>query len=377
MGEGTNGGRDRAFRALAESEELHRATLGNISDAVFLTDDEGRFTFICPNVDVIFGYVPDEVQSMTRIEGLLGEHLFDRAELATLGEIQNVEREVTSKTGARRHVLIHIKKVSIQGSTVLYTCRDITDRRHAEEELRAVRQHLARASRLALIGELVASIGHEVNQPLTSIHTNATAGLRLLNAPAPDDMAELREICVDIRDQSRRAAVIIERVRALAGRRPLDCQPLDVNDVAGDIVRIVGHDVRRRRVTLRTELAPSLPAIRADRVCLQQVMSNLITNAMDAMDHLTAHERLVTIRTRRVDASVEVAVIDRGHGIPSDRLPRLFEAFYTTKKEGLGLGLVIVRSIVDAHDGRIWAEDNGGRGATFRVTFPIEAAGAA
>jgi PAS domain S-box-containing protein len=135
MNEGTNGGRAEAFQALRDSEELHRATLSSISDAVFLTDDEGIFTFVCPNVDVIFGYVPDEVRAMTRISRLLGENLFDLAELAARGEIKNIEREVTSKSGERRSVLIHLKKVSIQGSTVLYTCRDVTERRRAEEEL--------------------------------------------------------------------------------------------------------------------------------------------------------------------------------------------------------------------------------------------------
>jgi two-component system sensor kinase FixL len=371
MSEGTNGGQARAYRALRESEELHRATLSSISDAVFLTDDDGLFTFICPNVDVIFGYLPDEVQAMTRISGLLGANLFDRAELAARGEIKNIEREITSKTGERRTLLIHLKKVSIQGSTVLYTCRDVTERKHAEDELRAARLELAHASRLALVGELIASIAHEINQPLTSIVGNASAALRrLADDVRPAEVTELREICIDIRDQVRRAADVVERVRALARKRPLERQALDVNEVTGDIVRLVGGEARRRGVTISTELGPSLPAIAADRVCLQQVMLNLMINAMDAMDQLEASERQVIVRTRRLDDAVEVAVTDIGHGIPADRLPRLFDAFFTTKNEGLGLGLAIARSIVEAHGGRIWAEDLGGRGATFRVSLP-------
>ena len=372
MSEGTNGGRAQAFQALRESEELHRATLSSISDAVFLTDDEGAFTFVCPNVDVIFGYVPDEVRAMTRISRLLGEGLFDPAELAAQGEIKNIEREVTSKTGERRALLIHLKKVSIQGSTVLYTCRDVTDRRHAEEELRAARLDLAHASRLALVGELVASIAHEINQPLTSILSNASAGLRRLPAPTTtDDPKELREIFADIRDQGRRAAAVIERVRALAGKRPLERQALDINEVVGEIVTLVRGEARRRGVTLQAELGSSLPPIDADRVSLQQVMLNLMLNAMDAMDQLEPRDRRLVVSTRRQDDAVEVAVRDTGHGIPADRLPRLFDAFFTTKKEGLGLGLAIARSIVEAHGGRIWAEDHGGRGATFRLTLPL------
>jgi two-component system sensor kinase FixL len=376
MSEPTNGGRAQAFQALRESEELHRATLSNISDAVFLTDDEGLFTFICPNVDVIFGYVPDEVRAMTRISGLLGENLFDRAQLAAAGEIRNIEREISAKSGARRTLLVHLKAVAIQGGTVLYSCRDITELKHAEEELRAVRLDLTHASRLALVGELLASIAHEINQPLTSILSNAGAGLRRMDSGATLDVgAELRDILSDIRDEGRLAAAVIERLRALAGKRQPERRALDVNEVAGDILRLVGGDARRRRVTLSTEFVPALPAVDGDRVSLQQVVLNLVLNAMDALDQEATEERRVVVRTRPLDAAVEVAVSDTGHGIPADRLPKLFDAFFTTKADGLGLGLAIARSIVEAHGGRIWAEDHGGRGATFRLTLPALASG--
>jgi two-component system, LuxR family, sensor kinase FixL len=366
-----SGGRTQAFQALRESEELHRATLENISDAVFLTDDDGRFTFICPNVDVIFGYVPDEVRAMGRISGLLGDQLFDRAELAARGEIRNIEREVPAKSGARRNVLIHLKAVNIQGGTILYSCRDITELKHTEEELRTTRLDLMHATRLALVGELMASIAHEINQPLTSILANAGAGLRQLEHEAPTEgVRELRDILGDIRDEGRLAAGVIERLRALAAKRQLERQPVDVNELAFDTLRLVGGDARRRRVTLSTELGHPLPAVGADRVSLQQVMLNLLLNAMDALDHAESAERTVTVRTRWADGSVEVAVGDTGHGIPPERLPRLFDAFFTTKADGLGLGLSIARSIVEWHGGRIWAEDHGGRGATFRVTLP-------
>ena len=215
MGELTNGGRERAYRALHDSEELHRVTLSSISDAVFLTDDDGQFTFICPNVDVIFGYVPDEVQAMVRISRLLGENLFDRSELAARGEIRNIEREVVSKSGEHRSLLIHLKEVSIRGGTVLYSCRDVTDRRHAEEELRTVRQELAHASRLALLGELMASIGHEINQPLAAIRSNASAGLLLLNRD--DEAGRARGAARDLRRHSRPESSGRGRHRADAG----------------------------------------------------------------------------------------------------------------------------------------------------------------
>jgi C4-dicarboxylate-specific signal transduction histidine kinase len=310
---------------------------------------------------------------MRRISGLLGENLFDRAQLA-LGEIKNVEREIVSKTGERRSLLIHIKTVSIKGSTVLYACRDITELRHAREELRAAQIELAHASRLALVGELGALIAHEINQPLTSILANAIAGQRMLSSvPRPDEVPEVREIFKDIGDQSRRARDVIARIRALTSKRPLERQAIDVNEIAADMVRLIGKEATRRGVTLRTELGHSLPAIVADRVSLQQVMLNLMINAMDAMEQLEK-ERYVIVRTRRLDTAVEIAVSDIGHGIPADRLKTLFDAFFTTKKEGLGLGLAIARWIVEAHNGQIWAEDNGGRGATFRMTLPLAAA---
>jgi len=148
-----------------------------------------------------------------------------------------------------------------------------------------------------------------------------------------------------------------------------------VNEVASDILRLVGSDARRRHVAVRSELVPSLPAIAADRVCLQQVMLNLLVNAMDAMEQVEEGERQLVVRTRQLDDAIEVAVSDTGRGIPADRLPQLFDAFFTTKKDGLGLGLAIARSIVEAHGGRIWAEDHGGRGATFRLTLPTLATG--
>src|SRR4030095_5880912 len=271
-------GRAQAFQALRDSEELHRATLSSISDAVFLTDDEGLFTFVCPNVDVIFGYVPRQGRGMTRISRLLGENLVDRTDLAAT-------REVPAKTGERRSVLIHLKKASIRGSTVLSTCRDVTERRHAEEELRAARLDLAHVSRLALVGELIASIAHEITQPLTSILTNASAGLRRLPSDASlDDAADLREIFVDIGSQGRRAGESIERVRALAGKRPLERQALDMNAIAAEIVTLVQGEARRRGVTISTDLVATLPAIDADRVSLQQVMLNLMLNGMDGIE---------------------------------------------------------------------------------------------
>ena len=299
MSGSTNGGGTRAYEALRESEELHRATLSNISDAVFLTDDDGVFTYICPNVDMIFGYVPDEVQAMTHISRLLGDNLFDRAELAARGEILTSNGRSRRSPGEQRTVLVLLKAVSIKGGTVLYTCRDVTERSRAEEELRAVRRDLAHASRLALVGELLASMTHEINQPLTAIVVNASCrASSAARRSGLDEMKEIREILTDIGDEGRVAAAIIDRVRALARKRPLELGRLDVNEVTREMLRLVEGDARRRGIALNAELAPSLPAVHADRVCLQQVMLNLMVNGMDAMDQVEGDARRLVVRYR-------------------------------------------------------------------------------
>jgi signal transduction histidine kinase len=197
---------------------------------------------------------------------------------------------------------------------------------------------------------------------------------RLGSAPGAGDASELREMLTEIRDQGRRAADVIERVRALSRKRPLDRQRLDLNEVVADTVRLVRSEARRRGVSLHTELVPGLPAVAADRVGLQQVVLNLMLNGMDAMEAVGGAERRLTVRTSRAEDAVGVAVSDNGHGIPADSRRRLFDAFYSTKTHGLGLGLAIARSIVEAHGGRIWAEERPGRGATFHWTLPARGA---
>ena len=371
MSDSTNGGRARAFEALRASEELHRATLGSISDAVFLTDDGGAFTFICPNVDVIFGYAPDEVQVMGRIQRLLGEHLFDPSELERRGEIQNVEREVATKAGERRVVLVHFKRVSIQGGTVLCTCRDVTELKRAESDLALTRLELAHASRLAVVGEMTESVVHELSQPLAAIRANASAGVRLAERE-PDNplVTELRTILADVRDVSGDAGGIVQRLRSLGRKQPLELRELDFNLLAQEVLRVVAADAHRRGVELRGEFAPSLPLVPGDRLSLQQVLLNLIVNAMDAIGAAASKERLVVLQTRPIEGGIECWVRDTGPGIPSNVLPRVFDAFFSTKENGVGLGLAIVRTLVQAHDGRISAENEAGRGAAFRLALP-------
>jgi PAS domain S-box-containing protein len=245
--------------------------------------------------------------------------------------------------------------------------QDITERKRAEE----ARQNLAHASRLALVGELTAMIAHEVNQPLGAILSNADAAEMLMDSKNPP-LAEIRQILVDIRKNDLRASEAIIRIRTLLRKREMEMLPLDVNETVADVLRLVAGDAMRRRVHIQKELAPALPMIRGDQVHLQQVMLNLILNAMDATSGLPENRRRVFIRTaRNGNNTIEVAVNDAGPGVPADKLHRVFESFYTTKREGMGLGLSIARSIIEAHHGRVWVENDPAGGASFRFTVPV------
>jgi PAS domain S-box-containing protein len=243
---------------------------------------------------------------------------------------------------------------------------DITDRRRVEE----TNQHLAHVSRLAILGELTASIAHEINQPLGAIRSNADAAEMLLES-GPARLEEVRQILDDIRRDDVRASEVIRRIRGLLQKHETEIEPYDLNEVVRDCVRTVGADAARRGITLETEVA-ALPILYGDRIQVQQALLNLLLNGMDALDSTPRAKSRILIRTARgLDGTAEVAVADSGKGIPQEHLPRLFESFYTTKKDGMGLGLSIARFMVESQGGRIWAESGGGGGATFRVELPL------
>jgi two-component system, LuxR family, sensor kinase FixL len=244
------------------------------------------------------------------------------------------------------------------------TALDITDRKRGEEATR----NLAHATRLAVVGELTAMIAHEVNQPLCAILSNAEAAETLLTLKEPP-LPEVGRILAEICKEDLRASEVIRRIRGLVRNRDIQLQPLDLNETASGVLELVASDAKRRRVQLRSELATGLPLVSADRTYIEQVLLNLIVNAMDAMQNTPEAARELTVQTRRNgDDTVEVGVSDRGGGIPPDQMSRIFESFFTTKPDGMGLGLSMARSIIEAHRGRIWAETSLGSGATIRFT---------
>ena len=258
-------------------------------------------------------------------------------------------------------------------------CSDITDRKRAEEKLRASEQRLldaqmelARVTRVTTLGELTASIAHEVNQPLAAIVANAEACLRWLGRGTPDLEAARRSVEWVI-DDGNRASEVIRRVRALANKADIEKIPLDINDVIRDVIALVQRELISHDVSLRMQLASTLPMILGDPVQLQQVIINLVMNGIEAMRAVTERPRELVILSRRDETQVLVSVTDCGVGISAENADRLFNPFFTTKSGGMGIGLSICRSIMEAHSGRLWALANVPQGAMFQFTLPANA----
>ena len=253
---------------------------------------------------------------------------------------------------------------------------EMRERQRAEEALQKSQAELAHVTRVMTLGELMASLAHEVNQPLAAVLTNAQACLRWL-ALAPPRPDEARAAVERIVRDSNRASEVIQRIRALVKKSETQMVALDINDVIREAVSLEQREILSRQVLLRTELASALPRVLGDRVQLQQVVINLVMNALDAMAPVTDRPRDMLIRSQRDDANeVLVAVRDSGTGIDAENTERLFNAFFTTKASGMGMGLSISRSIIAAHGGRLWVSPNADHGATFQFALPSSSQGA-
>jgi signal transduction histidine kinase len=277
-----------------------------------------------------------------------------------------------------RQLIIGIATVMVvQTSLIVGLLAQRVWRRRLEREAAELRHELTHAGRVTMLGQLASSLAHELNQPLGAILRNAEAAELFLQSDKPD-LDELRAIVADIRKDDQRAGDVIDRLRALLKRRQLDPRPVLLNELVDEVVTLMRADSMTRRVGVEIDVPRDLPLVRGDRIHLQQVLLNLLLNGMDALADVADGERSLTVRARTAGVGfVELAVTDNGHGIPTEKLGRLFEPFFTTKPQGMGLGLPISRTIVEAHGGRIWAENNAERGATFRFTLPFAKGGAA
>jgi C4-dicarboxylate-specific signal transduction histidine kinase len=323
----------------------------------------------------IFQYDPGTAPTVDRLlqrvhpeDAALVKQTIERA--TQDGEDFEHEYRLVMPDGSVKHVRVVAQAMRDQAGGLEFAgaVMDVTAAIKADEAMRQAQEDLAHVSRVTTMGEMAASIAHEVDQPLSGVVINANACLRFLGGESPN-LDEVRDGLQAIARDGRRASEVTARIRTLASRTPSEKQPLDINAVVREVVAIAEGEARRTCAKVRTELAANLPRVLGDSVLLQQVVLNLLLNGLDAMSAVDDHPRELTIRTDTEGADrVRVAVRDSGVGIDPDHARRMFDAFYSTKRGGLGMGLSISRTIVEQHGGRLWAAPNDGPGTTFYFT---------
>jgi PAS domain S-box-containing protein len=349
-----------------------------VPEAVVMIDRDFTIMRINPEFTRIFGYTSDEAVGRQLAQLIAPDDLHEEVEslMDRMGHAQEafaVESVRRRKDGTRVPVSLICVPPRRNGSVGYVIYRDITEtKRHEEEQRRyhEIQLEFARANRIATLGQLSASIAHEVNQPLTGIMTNGATCLRMLTNDPPDLEGAREAVRRTMRD-GERASNVVARLRALFNNKQLATEDVDLNEATREVVGLSLNEIQNCRVNLRTELAEDLPAVSGDRVQLQQVVLNLLRNALDAMSAVEDRPRDLLIRTERdEDDSVRLSVKDAGVGFDVDAMEDMFKAFRSTKDDGMGVGLSVSRSIIENHGGRLWAILNEGSGATFQFAVP-------
>jgi PAS domain S-box-containing protein len=367
--------RRRAEEALRDSEEQWKAAFENNPTMYFMVDAAGMTLSVNAFGAEQLGYTRDE---------LVGRPVLDifyeadrepvRMHVARcfdqLNQSMNWEARKVRKDGRVIYVRETARAVLLKNRPViLVACEDITERKQAEEELQKTQAELAHIARVTTMGELTSSIAHEVNQPLAAIVTNGNACLRWLSNNPPN-VEEARQTVTRMVNDGHRASEVVGRIRAFFRKTAPEKVRVNINQLIEDVIAMVPAELRRNRVRVRTELANDLPRVAGDQIQLQQVLLNLIINAIEAMSTVSGPRELL-IKSRRYESgSVFVGVQDSGVGFDEQNAAQLFNAFFTTKPHGLGMGLSISRTTIEAYGGRLWATANDGGGATFQFTLP-------
>jgi len=362
-----------------QSLRLFRMLADQSKDAIEVVEPETlRFIDINDRACIDLGYTREELLSMKvydidpNVDESGHARVLDDLRASGSAIIESLHRR---NDGTTFPVEVSIKEVKLDRTYMIAVARDISERKRTEQALQESRAALTRVARIATMGELTASIAHEINQPLAAVVTNASASLHWL-AIQPPDLAEARQAMARAMQEANRASSVVGRIRTLLKKASPEMQPLDANELIREVMALTHNQLLTSGVAVHTELASDIPAVFGDRVQLQQVMLNLIMNAIDAMTATSGRPRILLIKSARATEGVLIQVEDSGQGIDPEQLSRIFDSFYTTKPQGIGIGLSISRSIIEAHDGRLWASPGSARGAVFQFILPSADGGA-
>ena len=367
-----------AARRQSRHEERLGATLDLLPLAILVANPQGKILFANAAAEKLFGYSCEELRGVVanalipalQLDACVADSAY--TDLALAGRERDSHRDLVARRrdGAEFPAEVTINPASWANAACALT---IVIDRTERYELQRNRQQLAHLTRVSTLGELAGSLAHELNQPLTAILSNAQAAQRFL-ATEPVNLAEVREILHDLVEDNHRASEVIRKIRALVKKGELEATPLSIASVIRDVALLVHSDAIVRGIGVRVAVTPDLPPVHGDKVQLQQVVLNLLLNAFDALEACSVLDREVAIEAILEGGdSIRVAVRDNGTGLAGHTLDKLFQPFVTSKRDGLGLGLSISRSIVQMHGGHIWAQNNEDRGATFYFTLPTGA----
>jgi PAS domain S-box-containing protein len=360
----------RAHSLLTEAQRLSRTgsfTWDVLADEHSWSEEISRIFEFDPAVKVTMAMIQAAIHpaDMAAVEAVIGG-AYEGTDFDVVFRIVTV-----SGTVKHAHVVAHRIAQRTDRPVFIGALQDVTESKAAEEALHKARTEFAHVARVLTLSALTASVAHEVNQPLAGIVTNASTCLRMLASDPPNVDGARATAQRTIRDANR-ASDVIQRLRTLFARKQASIESVDLNDAAREVLALSAHELQRARVTVRSGFAENAPPVRGDRVQLQQVILNLILNAADAMKEVEDRSReLLIATTREDDDRVRLSVRDSGIGIDPQSFEAIFDAFYTTKTDGMGIGLSISRSIIENHEGRLWATANEGPGATFSFTIPV------
>ena len=362
--------RQIAERALRRTEARNSAILRTIPDLMFVFSPDGVYLdYNAPSPAALF--VPPEQFLGKHIRDVLPPELAQSIEpllVKVMASEQAVSLDYTLPMGGSdRH--FEARLVRCDNDTIVCIVRDVTDRHRATEELHQAQAELAQATRVRSLGEMATGIAHEVSQPLAAMITNARAGIRKIDGTCA--LEEMRAVLQDIVADGQRASGVITRIRGLVKHTPMRLTRLDVNDVIEDVAGLSAPMLRQHQIKLDVDRQRNLPPVTGDRIQLQQVLLNLVINATDAMRSVNDRSRVLEIRAEQRDGAVRIRVQDSGPGLTEASVRRIFTPFFSTKPEGMGVGLSISRSIVEAHGGRLDLAANTSNGATFELELPV------